>query len=62
MSSGPITATAKDRRYAELRKEGKTHVKAWREVYSTKVPAIEDVPEHIRALVGGDSGEERITS
>lgn len=56
MSSGQVTA--KDNRYAELRKEGKTHVKAWREAYSTKVPAIDAVPDHVRALVCGDSEEE----
>ena len=54
MSSGPITA--KDRKYAELRKT-EPHVKAWRQVYKTKPPAIELVPEHIRLLIGSSEEE-----
>lgn len=54
MSSGQITA--KDRKYAELRKT-EPHVKAWRQVYKTKPPAIELVPENIRLLIGGSEEE-----
>ena len=54
MSSAPITA--KDRKYAELRKT-EPHIKAWRQVYKTKPPAIELVPEHIRLLIGSSEEE-----
>lgn len=54
MSSGQVTA--KDRKYAELRKT-EPHTKAWRAVYKTKPPAIEEVPEYIRLLVGSSEEE-----
>ena len=56
MSVGQITA--KDRKYAELRKQGLDHTKAWRQVYKTKPPSPGEVPEHVRALVGAESDDE----